>query len=100
MMRFLPLLLFTATICTSVAAPVNYKAPEESEALAPGDNLDIVQNNCTGCHSVDYIKTQPRSEKSKHDFWQTEVTKMIKLYGAPIDERDVSKIVDYLATNY
>jgi len=100
MMRFLPLLLFATMICTSVAAPVNYKLPEETGALAPGNNLDNVRANCSGCHSADYIKTQPRGEKFKNDFWQAEVTKMIKLYGAPINQADVGRIVDYLATNY
>ena len=38
--------------------------------------------------------------KSKKDFWQAEVTKMIKLYGAPIDEADIPKIVDYLSSTY
>ena len=38
--------------------------------------------------------------KFKKDFWQAEVTKMIKVYGAPIDEADVGKIVDYLAATY
>jgi hypothetical protein len=51
--------------------------------------------NCTACHSADYIKTQPRGEKFKKDFWAAEVTKMIKVYGAPIDDADVGKIVDY-----
>ena len=69
------------------AAPVNYKLPEETAAFKPGPNVDVVQNNCTACHSADYIKTQPRGEKFKRDFWQAEVTKMIKVYGAPIDER-------------
>jgi len=32
--------------------------------------------------------------------WQAEVTKMIKVYGAPIDDADVGKIVDYLAATY
>ena len=31
---------------------------------------------------------------------QAEVTKMIKVYGAPIDDADVGKIVDYLAATY
>jgi hypothetical protein len=44
--------------------------------------------------------TQPRGDKFKRDFWQTEVTKMIKNYGAPIDQADVRKIVDYLAASY
>jgi hypothetical protein len=54
----------------------------------------VVQNNCTACHSADYVSSQPRGEKFKRDFWQAEVSKMIKVYGAPIDDGDVSKIVD------
>jgi hypothetical protein len=82
------------------AAPVVYKLPDEIAAFKAGPNLDVVQNNCTGCHSADYINTQPRDVKSKKDFWQAEVTKMIKLYGAPISEADVPKIVEYLAATY
>jgi mono/diheme cytochrome c family protein len=82
------------------AAPVQYKLPEETAAFKPGPNLDVVQNNCTGCHSADYIQTQPRGPKFKKDFWQAEVTKMIKTYGAPIEDADVPKIVDYLSANY
>ena len=82
------------------AAPVGYKLPEETAAFKPGAGLDAVQGNCTACHSADYIKTQPRGEKFKKDFWAAEVTKMIKVYGAPIDETDVGKIVDYLTANY
>jgi hypothetical protein len=47
-------------------------------------------------HCADRINTQPRGPKFKQDFWQ-EVTKMIEAYGAPIDDADVAKIVDYLA---
>ena len=82
------------------AKPISYKLPEETAAFKPGANLEVVQNNCTACHSADYIKTQPEGPKYKKDFWQAEVTKMIKLYGAPIDDADVSKIVDYLAATY
>lgn len=39
----------------------------------------------------------PKYEK---DFWRADVTKMIKLYGAPIEEMDVPKIVEYLAATY
>lgn len=100
-----PLLLaLAASACLGVvaatAAPINYAIPEETAAFKPGPNLDVVQNNCTACHSADYIKTQPRGEKFKKDFWQTEVTKMIKVYGAPIADADVGKIVDYLAATY
>lgn len=82
------------------AKPVGYKLPDETATLKPGPNLEVVQNNCTACHSVDYIKTQPQGPKFKKDFWQAEVTKMIKVFGAPIDDADVGKIVDYLSQNY
>jgi mono/diheme cytochrome c family protein len=84
----------------ATAAPVSYTLPDETAAFKPGPNLEVVQNNCTGCHSADYINTQPRGPKFKKDFWQAEVTKMIKLYGAPIDDADVGRIVDYLAATY
>jgi sulfite dehydrogenase (cytochrome) subunit B len=82
------------------AAPTSYKLPDETAAFKPGANLEVVQNNCTACHSADYVSTQPRGPKFKQDFWQAEVTKMIKVYGAPIDDADVGKIVDYLAATY
>jgi sulfite dehydrogenase (cytochrome) subunit B len=84
----------------AVAKPVSYKLPNETAAFRPGPNLEVVQNNCTACHSADYVRTQPRGPKFKQDFWRAEVTKMIKVYGAPIDEADVGKIVDYLAQTY
>jgi hypothetical protein len=94
-----------AGICSSgpaevSAKPISYKLPSETATFKPGPNLETVQNNCTACHSVDYVRTQPRGAKFKQDFWRAEVTKMIKVYGAPIEEADISKIVDYLAQTY
>ncbi len=83
---------------SAIAAPVTYTLPDETSAFKPGANLDVVQNNCTACHSADYVNTQPRG--FKRDFWQAEVTKMIKVYGAPIEDADIGKIVDYLAATY
>ena len=85
---------------TANAAPVSYTLPDETAVFKPGPNLEVVQNNCTACHSADYINTQPRGPNFKKDFWQAEVTKMIKVYGAPIDDADAAKIVDYLAATY
>ncbi len=101
----LPALLATSTIaafCLSAtsAAPISYALPNETAAFKPGPNLEVVQNNCTACHSADYVNTQPRGPKFKKDFWAAEVTKMIKVYGAPIDDADVAKIVEYLAATY
>ena len=103
---FLPALFTALAVVASLgfgaagAAPVSYTLPEETAAFKPGPNLEVVQNNCTACHSADYINTQPRGPKFKKDFWQAEVTKMIKVYGAPIDDADVEKIVQYLSENY
>ena len=82
------------------AKAISYKLPDETATFKPGTNLDVVQNNCTSCHSADYVKTQPQGPKFKKDFWQAEVTKMIKVFGAPIEDADVPKIVDYLTQNY
>ncbi|WP_439370757.1 c-type cytochrome [Bradyrhizobium sp. PMVTL-01] len=92
-------LVLAAAMGSALAAPVNYKTPDEVAAFKPGPNLEVVQGNCTACHSTDYINTQPPM-KDKKAFWQAEVTKMIKVYGAPIDDADVSKIVEYLAATY
>jgi len=107
MMRFiLPALIGVAILAAgpafvaATAAPVSYTLPDETAAFKPGANVDVVRNNCTACHSSDYVQTQPRGPKFAKDFWQAEVTKMIKVYGAPIDDADVGKIVDYLTANY
>lgn len=99
-------LLGLATIMCSLgfwaatAKPVTYTLPEETAAFKPGPGLDVVLANCGGCHSADYIFTQPQGEKFKKDFWQAEVTKMISVYGAPIAAEDAPKIVDYLTVTY
>jgi len=107
MIRRSPLSLLLAAAAISAlsfepvtAAPISYDLPPETAAFKPGQNLELVMNNCTGCHSADYIATQPRGPKYKQDFWRAEVNKMIKVYGAPISEADVAGIVEYLAATY
>ena len=95
-----PILIIGFFCGATDAAPVSYQLPEETAVLKPGPNLDVAEQNCTACHSADYINTQPRGPRFKKDFWQAEVNKMIKVYGAPIDEADIGKIVDYLAASY
>ncbi|MBV9758658.1 MAG: cytochrome c [Alphaproteobacteria bacterium] len=92
-------LLFALPV-TAVAAPVHYQPPAETAALAPGPNRDVAQGICATCHSVDYIITQPRSFADMRAFWTAEVAKMRKPYGAPIDDDQAAKIVDYLAAAY
>ena len=82
------------------AKPLKIALPDETAAFKPGTNREVVMNNCTACHSSDYVQTQPRGPKFKKDFWTAEVNKMIKVYGAPIDDADIPKIVEYLTENY
>jgi mono/diheme cytochrome c family protein len=89
-----------AVTLTVNAKPVTYTLPDETAAFKPGPDLEAAQGNCGACHSADYIQTQPTGPKFKKDFWQAEVTKMIKVYGAQIDEKDIPKIVDYLSSTY
>jgi sulfite dehydrogenase (cytochrome) subunit B len=84
----------------AVAEPITYDLPKGGATFRPGPNREVVQGNCGSCHSSDYISTQPQGPKFKKDFWQAEVTKMINVYGAPIDAADVPKIVDYLSATY
>lgn len=84
----------------AAAAPRVYELPEETAALAPGPHLDLVQGNCGGCHSSEYISTQPRPLPNARAFWMSEVVKMQKAYGAPVADADVPAIVDYLTTTY
>ena len=76
------------------------RLPEETAAFKPGPNLEVVQNNCTRLPLGRLHRHAAAGSKDKKDFWQAEVTKMIKVYGAPIDDADVGKIVDYLAATY
>ena len=90
----------SAALVAVNAKPFTYNLPEEKAVFKPGPNLEVVQGNCGACHSSDYVLTQPQGPKFKKDFWEAEVTKMIKVYGAPIDQADVGKIVEYLSATY
>ena len=84
----------------ALAKPLTYALPEETAVLRPGPEpgFEAAKNNCVACHSVDYIGTQP--PKKGAAFWDAEVTKMIKVYKAPIDEKDAKAIADYLTQTY
>lgn len=72
---------------------VDVTLPQSKRALPKGPGLETVQNNCLICHSAGMILTQPRMPKAA---WQAEVAKMRNVYKAPVDEKDVASIIDYL----
>ena len=99
-MKRFAFLLAVAVAAPALAKPIDYELPADTSQFKPGPNLEVVQGNCGSCHSADYVLTQPIGPKFKKDFWQAEVTKMIKVYGASIDDADVGKIVEYLTATY
>jgi mono/diheme cytochrome c family protein len=95
-----PAVLLAASLLagTALAAPLTYDLPEETAVFKDAPGADVAINNCSACHSADYMRTQPPGMGIA--FWTAEVNKMIKSFGAPIDPEDVADIAKYLASNY
>lgn len=79
-----------------LAQPLMYQIPDETAEFRPGPGVEVARDNCAACHSADYILTPPPHKG--RPFWQGEVEKMIKVYGAPIE--DARRIVEYLVSTY
>lgn len=88
--------LITIGLVALLATPAF--ADEKAVQLKPGAGLDKVESNCAACHSLDYIRMN--SPFLAPAGWDAEVTKMIKVFGAPIDDADAKAIADYLKKNY
>ena len=88
--------LAIAFVATLIALPAF--ADEQAIKLKQGPGVDKVEGNCQACHTLAYIPMNSPFLDAKG--WDGEVTKMIKAYGAPIDEADAKAIKDYLAKNY
>ena len=63
---------------------------------APG--VEQVEANCAACHSLDYV--QMNSTFLAASGWDAEIAKMIRVFGAPINEGDAAAIGNYLKANY
>jgi cytochrome c5 len=94
-------LLAAGALLTGGAARASEKVsitlPAEHTALPPGPGSEVTETRCRLCHSLDYIWTQPRGGRAQ---WQGVVTKMQKVFGAPISDREAAAIVDYLTAHY
>lgn len=72
-------------------------AGEETIKLKDAPGRDAVEGACATCHSLDYIIM---NSFQKPAGWEATVAKMMKAYGAPVDEANAKIIVDYLSRNY
>jgi sulfite dehydrogenase (cytochrome) subunit B len=67
--------------------------PQYPPEIPQGPNVETYSKGCLICHTARYVSMQPRFSKI---VWQSEVTKMVDAYGAPISETDQALIVEYL----
>jgi mono/diheme cytochrome c family protein len=81
-----------------IAALIALPAAAADVQLKKGPGLDKVEANCQACHSLAYIPMN--SPFLNAAGWSATVTKMIKAFGAPIDDGDAKAIAEYLAKNY
>ena len=81
-----------------VAALIALPAAAADVQLKKGPGLDKVEANCQACHTLAYIPMN--SPFLNAAGWSAAVTKMIKAFGAPIDEADAKEIAAYLKKNY
>jgi len=86
----------TIALVLTLATPA--LADESQIALRKAPGLDKVEANCAACHSLDYIPMN--SPFPNAALWDAEVTKMIKAFGAPIEDADAKAIAEYLKKNY
>jgi sulfite dehydrogenase (cytochrome) subunit B len=74
------------------------RADEDAIKLKAAEGIEAVEQNCAACHSLDYIQMNSVFLDGKG--WSTEVTKMVKTFGAPITEDDQARIIKYLSANF
>ena len=75
---------------------VEIELPTETAVYRPSKlpGYQLVQKNCLACHSAQYVTTQPPDSTRK--YWLETVHKMQKVFGAPIDDKEIPAMVDYL----
>jgi hypothetical protein len=92
MKRVIVISLLTLFAAAAVAAQ------EKPVVLKDAPGRATVENFCSGCHSLDYVRINaPFMNKQA---WTAEVNKMIHAFGAPIQTNDAGAIIDYLSVNY
>ena len=74
---------------------VGFTFPSDGRDFPPGLGAETMAANCMSCHTPGMILNQAALTRAE---WTAEVTKMVKIYKAPIDDADLPAIVTYLAS--
>ena len=88
--------LATPLLILLILAPA--VAEEKTVELKTAPGVDKVVTQCGSCHSLDYVEMNSGFLSAAQ--WDAEVTKMIRVMGAPINEADAKEIAEYLKKNY
>jgi len=72
---------------------VSVDLPDDNVAYPDGSHADVINANCTACHSASMALYQPRLSASQ---WKGIVEKMRDTYKAPVPDAAVPDIVAYL----
>jgi hypothetical protein len=78
---------------TFVLKSVSVDLPTSDIAFPGGTKAEAINANCLACHSAGMVLTQHNLSRAT---WAGVVDKMIHAYKAPVGEKDVPAIVDYL----
>lgn len=73
---------------------VAVELPAETRFFPAGPAAELLDSNCTACHSASMALAQPPLPPEK---WATIITKMREVYKAPIAETDVPALAEALA---
>src|SRR5579862_6735966 len=93
-------LMIAFGLCAAAAQAKEINLPAETVVFIQANSVGykLASGLCVTCHSTDYVKYQPPAEPKA--FWLAEVTKMRKVYGAPIAENQLDPIAEYLVAVY
>lgn len=93
------ILLITLLVASPLFSQVkeDIAVPYVAFPIKMGKGFDAVQANCLTCHSFGYITNQDIQSK---EFWHGKVIKMIEHFKAPMTDKDIVIVTDYLFEHY
>ena len=95
MRKLLLILLLLSPIFAQVSGDI--KVPYMDFVMKKGKGVYTTRGKCNMCHSFGYVINQG---KQSREFWMEKTIKMIEVFNAPMNEKDIEIVVNYLYENY
>ena len=93
--QLLLLALFLLPLSAQIEGDI--KVPYVDFPMKEGKGIYSTRGKCNMCHSFGYVINQGKQSKV---FWREKTIKMIEVFNAPINEKDIEIVVNYLYENY